>query len=203
MKLPTEQQCMALFGEYNVPKHILEHCLKVREVAVFLAGRLREKGVKINLELIDKGALLHDFLKVVALNNLNESYMGHNYSEEEIRTWKQLRNKYPKMKEGEATYLFLKDDYPELALLIKDFSDYKKISRNLEEMILIYADAIVLRNNIVSLNERKSYIKERYGFSNTNSFFQTITEYEEIIMKEIGLEPEKLAGEITNGKRLL
>ncbi len=198
MKLPTEQQCLELFEEYKVPKHILEHCLKVREIAVFLANRLKEKGIEINSELISKGALLHDFLKVVALENLNESYRGDSYSEEEIGMWKQLRNKYPGMKEGEATYLFLKDDYPELALLIKDFSDHRKISRNWEERILLYADAIVLRNNVVSLEKRKAYIKERYGFPYTDSFFQMISGYEERIMKEISLEPEKLAEEINN-----
>ena len=36
MKLPTEKQCLDYFTRYNVPKNIFAHCLKVREVSVFL-----------------------------------------------------------------------------------------------------------------------------------------------------------------------
>ena len=37
MKLPTEQQCLDYFAEYKVPKNIFSHCVKVREVSVFLS----------------------------------------------------------------------------------------------------------------------------------------------------------------------
>ena len=52
IKLPTQQQCLDYFEEYKVPENIQRHCLKVQEVAVFLAGKLKNSGVKINIELV-------------------------------------------------------------------------------------------------------------------------------------------------------
>ena len=63
MKLPTQEQCLQYFEEYHVPENIKIHCLKVQEVANFIALNFKEK--EINKELISKLAILHDVFKQI------------------------------------------------------------------------------------------------------------------------------------------
>ncbi|MDP3640566.1 MAG: HD domain-containing protein, partial [Nanoarchaeota archaeon] len=65
MILPTEQQCLDYFDKYKVPKNIFRHCLKVREVAVFLAEEWEKQGRAVDKEFVTCLALLHDLFKAV------------------------------------------------------------------------------------------------------------------------------------------
>lgn len=163
MRLPTEEQCLNYFEEYVVPKNIFKHCLKVREVAVFLAKKLTEKGLKINLELVDRSALLHDLFKAISLEELkpNEFY-NYEFSEEEIAMWKKLREKYEGMYECEIAYEIFKDKFPELASTIKKASDPKNKNKTWEELVVHYADWRVLKEEVVLTEERLYYLKQRY-----------------------------------------
>jgi putative nucleotidyltransferase with HDIG domain len=58
--LPTRQDCFNIIKEYHVPSHILGHSLAVAQLAVFLAERLKEKGVTVDVEQVDRACLLHD-----------------------------------------------------------------------------------------------------------------------------------------------
>ena len=49
-RLPTEEQCLQYFEEFKVPSKIKEHCVKVKEAAVFVAKELNKQGLNINLE---------------------------------------------------------------------------------------------------------------------------------------------------------
>lgn len=197
MDLPTKEQCLALFEEYKVPKHILKHCQQVQKVAGFLCQKLEKKGTCLNLEMVEKAALLHDMMKVVVLNELDPKY-SQNYSKEEIQMWQYLRKKFPEMNESEVIYLLLKDNYPELALLIKNFADHQRTNQSWEEMVLLYADARVLRNKIVSLKERMDYIKKIYSpmIPNFDAFYSKIKKYERVIIEKTDLKSESLAEEL-------
>jgi putative nucleotidyltransferase with HDIG domain len=63
-KLPTREECFVLLREHNVPDSVIKHSLTVNKVAVFLAKRLRQAGVDIDVEVVDRAALLHDLDKV-------------------------------------------------------------------------------------------------------------------------------------------
>lgn len=200
MNLPSEEQCRGLFQQYKVPRSILQHCQQVRRIAFFLAQKLRQKGLPLHPELVEKAAFLHDLFKTVALEKLDSSLQP--YSPEEIAMWQSLREKYPQKAEGEVAYLVLNDDYPELALLLREFGDHQKTLHSWEEIVLRYADARVLRNKIVSLDERKSYVKQTYSsffpFFDFDALFQQFQQHEQKIMKEINLNPEELAEKVEN-----
>lgn len=197
MNLPTEEECLELFERYRVPGNILGHCRQVQRIASFLGRKLKEKGVEVNLELIEKAALLHDFLKVVVLERLDKDY-ALDYSKEEKEMWEHLRERYPGMNEAEVSYLILKEEYPELALLIRNFSDHQRMVQSWEEKILLYADARVLKNETVGLKERMDYVEKKYWHSTPGFglFYQKIKNYEEEIMEESGLEAERLGEEM-------
>ena len=162
MKLPTEQQCLDYFKEYNVPLNILQHCLSVRNVAVFLANQLITAGITVNMEFVSRLALLHDLFKVVTIESLAPNpHYDYNYSEEEINSWRELRQKYFGMHECEVAHLFFKDKFPELAQSLKNVSSAAE--KSIEEKIVHYADWRTLNNKVVSLQERLSDLQKRYN----------------------------------------
>lgn len=59
-QLPNREQAIKLLQENNCPPQVIQHCLAVTQFAVGLAHRLKEKGVKIDIQLVEVGALLHD-----------------------------------------------------------------------------------------------------------------------------------------------
>lgn len=195
--LPSQQKCLELFEEYKVPKIIFNHCLIVKKVAVFLAEKYLESGNKIDLDLVEKSALLHDLFKMVSISNLGESKFHKNdFSPEEIEMWKSLRDKYPNMHENDVSYLFFKDDYPELAMALRNISNPFEEERTFEEELVHNADGRVLRNEVVTLKQRFDYLKEAYPYMGNDywdSQIKKISDFESKLMNKINFIPEKLA----------
>ena len=166
MKYPSRLECFHMFEEYKVPKNIVMHCLKVRDVAVFLARKLKEKGINLDVELVDSLCLLHDMMKHVVLTKEklepNEKYKNEGLSEEQWKKWEELREKYPNMHEMEIIADILKEKYPE-------FSEYiLKRSLKLEEIpwemrLEDYVDRRIFVDEFVDMKQRHIYIKETYG----------------------------------------
>jgi len=71
--LPTREECFDIIQEYHVPSHILSHSLAVSKLAIFLAQKLKEKGLQVNVEQVERACLLHD--KIVLLKDRLED--GH------------------------------------------------------------------------------------------------------------------------------
>jgi len=60
IKILTENKAIGLLKKYNVREKKIEHCLNVAKIAKFLAEKLKEKGVRIDVETLYTAALLHD-----------------------------------------------------------------------------------------------------------------------------------------------
>jgi len=205
MNLPTRQQCLGYFTEYKVPKNIFEHCLKVEEAASFLAKKLHEAGEDIDVELVERLALLHDLFKVVVLDLTKPNRIFHcNYSAEETAMWKFLREKYPHHFEGDVAYEIFKEDYPELAVSIKTLGLPKKYDKSYEEMLVHYADWRTLRNRVVPLSERLAYLKQTYPreAEDWHADEKIVFEFESRIMKVLNIPPEELPQTIKNYPQL-
>jgi len=199
MNLPTEQECLDYFKEYVVPRNIYGHCLKVREVAVFLARELEKKGVKININLVNSISLLLDLFKVVSLKELTPNkFHSYDFSEEEITMWKLLREKYGHMYENEVAHLIFKEKYPELAIAIKNSGDSKVKNYSWEELIVHYADWRVFREKVVTLNERLDYLKENYPKEDGvwDNYSIKIKEQEQKLFKQLDFSSEELVMEM-------
>jgi len=67
MNLPTHEQCIEILDEHEVPENVRKHCFSVNKVAVFLALKLKQKGIEINIDLVDRASLLHDLDKIKTL----------------------------------------------------------------------------------------------------------------------------------------
>lgn len=59
-RLPTREQALQFLRESGCSKNVIRHCETVTELAVEIAKACVEKGLNVNLGLVEIGALLHD-----------------------------------------------------------------------------------------------------------------------------------------------
>jgi uncharacterized protein len=59
-KLPSREQALQLLREHQCSAKAINHCKAVTKLALETANTLKERGLKIDSELVEVGALLHD-----------------------------------------------------------------------------------------------------------------------------------------------
>lgn len=187
MNIPTREECLKLLNEYKVNESIQRHSKAVAKVAVFLAKKLKENGVEININLVEAAGLLHDSLKAVSFTHFE------GLSEEELKKTKELQAKYPETGHAEAAYLELKDKYPEVARVVRVHTPKHILqATTLEEKLVNYADKRVLHDKIVALKDRAKHYREKYGFIMSDETAMAYAKLEKQIFDTIGIQPDKL-----------
>jgi len=58
--LPSREQALQLLRENQCATDVISHCKAVTKLALETASALKERGLKIDSELVEVGALLHD-----------------------------------------------------------------------------------------------------------------------------------------------
>ncbi len=58
--LPSREQAIELLKKNKCPKTVIDHCKAVADLSVEIASKLQNKNIKVNLQLVEAGALLHD-----------------------------------------------------------------------------------------------------------------------------------------------
>ena len=201
--LPTREQCFDVIKDYHMPLRVLKHSLAVNKLAVFLAERLKEKSVGVDIELIDRASLLHDMVRVCDFNKLDCSKFEQPVTEQDKAKWDRIRAKYKEIGHEDAAYEILKEKYPQLALTIKKHRymamlDEETKPTTWEEKLLYYADMRVMHDRIVPLKQRlKDGHKRNVHFHgtkaqsriNTAKVDPLIYRLEEEIFDKIGLNP--------------
>ncbi len=155
--------------------HIVQHSIKVADVALSLANALNQAGERLDLALIEAASLLHDIAKKGSIEK----------GQDHVSTGAAL----------------LKDlGYEEISEIVRYHVELPKkraSSRITEAEVVNYADKRVLHDSIVTLSERFSYIRERYGKDEsrlrriTNLEEQTI-KLEEKIFSKLDIKPSSL-----------
>ncbi|MCD6546940.1 MAG: HD domain-containing protein [Nanoarchaeota archaeon] len=181
MKLPTREECFKLLEKYGILPNILKHSLLVNKIAVYLAKKLKHKGIDIDIDVVDRASLLHDIGKSVLIRNnpekANSIEDNHHIVGEEI---------------------LIKEGYPEIARIVRlhSLKEIKNLS-TWEEKVLQYADLRVKHDKIVSLRERLDDLYRRYNvpeekrvdeeivFSLEKEIFDIIQENPNILKKVI------------------
>ncbi len=68
MSIPTRRECLFLMEQIQMPGHIRKHSLMVAEIALYLSRLLNRNSTRLNLELVEAAALLHDIAKARSLH---------------------------------------------------------------------------------------------------------------------------------------
>ncbi len=59
-KLPSREQALQLLRENHCSVKVIKHCKAVARLALETANALKEKGLQVDSDLVEIGALLHD-----------------------------------------------------------------------------------------------------------------------------------------------
>ncbi len=141
MQIPTKQQCYQMMCEMEMMDHIVVHSLQVCRVAILLTEHLNKQQNRLNFDLIQSAALLHDITKTRSFKTREDHALtGGKYLTD---------HGYPEVGDLVRQHVRL-DEYPSPVTLG-------------EVEIINYADKRVLHDRVVSLEERLAYILEKYG----------------------------------------
>lgn len=178
MKMPTYEECEEMIQEFGTNEGLKKHASEVTRAAVFIAKKLKEKGKEINIELVEKAALLHDLDK---LRSLNENTHLHGIIAHD--------------------YLISKGFSTKLAELIK----YHIIEREPEKQswelkALRFGDAHIQDGRTASIQERMAYALKKYPFLNDIDYQKKVISQEKEVCKAIGMTPEEVLDELNNKK---
>jgi uncharacterized protein len=81
-ELPSREQAILLLQKYNSPPKVIRHCEEVAALALEIAGKIERKGIKVNMHLVEAGALLHDIGRSKS-HAVDHGLLGSNIAESE------------------------------------------------------------------------------------------------------------------------
>jgi len=159
--IPSREECLGLMSVHGMLENIVSHSLEVAKVALFISIELIKKGQRIDLGLVEAASLLHDLTKTECLKTKDDHA--------QTGSQRLKRMGYERVGEVVAHHIWLGKE-----------GDPSSVS---EEEIVNYADKRVMHDRIVSLEERFSDLKARYGLN------PKAMDYLERLQKEIyGIE---------------
>jgi uncharacterized protein len=166
-KLPSHEECFELIRQYAVPEHIVKHSIEAAKLAVFLAERLKEKGIAVNVDLVERACLLHDAVRMCDFKTLDCGGLAEPAEQESKAIWQQLRKDFEGLCHEDIAYELLRDEYPELAITIRKHKylailDEEDKPTTWEEKLVYYADKRVMHEKIVPLKDRLEEAHKRH-----------------------------------------
>jgi HD superfamily phosphodiesterase len=200
-QLPTKEEIEKLWGEFGLTEGIKNHIKGVTKVATFLAKKLNEKGEDINVELVEKSALLHDLARACDFKDFSANHKSHDKpNESQLKIWKRLKEKYFPLHHSDAACEFLKERYPELSTIVRKhkFSGIgtEDAPKTWEEKLVHYSDKRVAHDQIVTIQGRQSEALERYPehkkHLKQSDKFSKLEELEKEIFSRLDFKPEDL-----------
>ena len=142
--IPSIYECLDLMEQYHMLPNIKAHSIIVARVAEIITSDLMGVGHELSMDRIIAGALLHDIGKTACLDNDDD----HAAKGVEIVLAHNLKP--------------IADIVGEHVIL----ENYSTGNNFTEKEIVYYADKRVNHDQVVSLEERLTYILERYGMNN-------------------------------------
>jgi uncharacterized protein len=205
-RLPTHNECFELIRQLAVPEHIVRHSVATAKLAVFLAEKLKEKGIAVDVDLVERACLLHDVVRMCDFKKLDCGGLAKSAEQESKAIWQQLRTDFEGLCHEDIAYELLKDEYPELAITIRKHKyltilNEKDKPTTWEEKLVYYADKRVMHEQIVPLKERleeahKRHIRQ-HGIQTQRQIItakadEQIFKLEEEIFDKIGLRADQV-----------
>jgi uncharacterized protein len=139
--IPSVKTCFQLMDRYDMLENIKQHSIVVARIARFIGCGLLEAGEVISLDKVIAAGLLHDIAKTPCLHTKKD------HAEEGRKIC--IQNGFEEIASIVAEHVVLKTRSPG--------------ARFSEKEVVYYADKRVNHHAVVSLDERLSYILERYG----------------------------------------
>jgi len=180
MDIPKD--VLDVWEKYKLPENVRRHCIKVAEVALKIAEKIKERGHDIDLELVKKGALLHDIGRAITHDPFKHFILSGDILRKEG-----FDNRIVKIVERHFSAGVTKDEAIKLGLSVID----NFIPETLEEKIVCYADKIVKEDKEITFEQFLKRLDELRSSNPETSWFIDKTKERAIKIKQ---ELEALAG---------
>lgn len=185
--IPTRQICLALMEQHGMLPNIKAHSLQVARIAVCLGKNLMAHFPRLNMDLVEAGALLHDIAKTECLKTRgNHAVLGE----------AMVRNMgYDSVAPIVGQHVLLEKEYFNNGLM--------------DEVVLVhYADKRVVHEEVVGLEDRFKYLIETYGRSKEavkllEALYQDTLILEKRIFKLIPFPPQALRDHLEKERKNL
>lgn len=131
-QLPSKKKALKLLFQSGCSHEVVDHCKAVAKVATEIAEACKNKGLDVNVKLVEIGALLHDIGRSKT-HSVHHAVIGA-----EIAESLKLPNAVIAIIERHVGGGITSEEAKKLGWLIKDYSP-----QTLEEKIVSYADKLV------------------------------------------------------------
>ena len=141
--LTTRAEAIKLLEDSGCAPNVIQHCKEVASLAVEIADKIKAAGHEVNLELVEAGALLHDFGRC-RTHGITHAVEGFKLAKS--------RGVDPEVSEIIKRHIgagISKEEAKELGLPEDDY-----FPRSLEEKIVSHADNLVKGTKRITIDER-------------------------------------------------
>lgn len=148
--MTTRAEALKLLEEAGCAPNVIEHCKEVASLATEIAEKAKITGHRVNLELVEVGALLHDFGRCKT-HEISHAIEGFKLAKS--------RGIEPEISEIIKRHIgagISKEEARELGLPDDDY-----FPRSLEEKIVAHADNLVKGTTRISIEERIKLMRKK------------------------------------------
>ncbi len=136
----------------GTPSHVIDHCINVTRIAMRLGSQLKFKGYKVNMRLMEAGALLHD------IGRSETHGIDHAVKGAQILESMGMPDKLTRLVEVHIGGGIPAHEAEEMGLPHKNY-----FAKTLEEKIVAYADKLVKGRNEVPIEVTIEEYREQHG----------------------------------------
>lgn len=170
-KIPDKIQAINLLKFYGCDENLIKHCEAVAKKSVEIAKKISEKGIKVDIDLVEIGALLHDIGRSKT-HGIRHGVEGAN-----------ILKDYPELARICERHIgagITKEEAVALGLENKDY-----LPETLEEKIIAHADNLISGYEEVPIEETIKKFDEKFGKNCIQGRrIKELAEYIENLMKK-------------------
>jgi len=169
-QLPSKKKALNLLLRSGCSQRVVEHCKAVAKVATEIAKTCKKKGLNVDVELVEIGALLHDIGRSKT-HSVHHAIIGV-----EIAKSLKLPNPLIAIIERHVGGGIASEEAEELGWPIKDYSP-----QTLEEKIVSYADKLIEGSKRVSIERTIKKFSKKLPQSSINGMKRLHEEFSSLI----------------------
>ena len=151
-RLPLQDKAIKLLEKSSCPPNVIQHCKTVAKLAVKMAKILQKKGFRVDIELVETGALLHDIGRSKT-HTVDHAIIGAKIAESAG-----MPEAVSKIIERHVGGGIPQDEAVRLGWPEKNY-----LPETLEERIVTYADKLVEGNKKVPINKTIAQFSRKLG----------------------------------------
>jgi uncharacterized protein len=151
-RLPSEKEALEILVKSGCSRQVIRHCKAVSALATRIAEASRERGLNVDVQLVQIGALLHDVGRSVT-HSVDHAIIGA-----ELAKALGLPDSVVSIIERHAGGGITVDEAERLGWPVKDY-----VPKTLEEKIVTYADKLVEGSRIVKIERTIGKLSKDLG----------------------------------------